>query len=456
MPSKIPSGYEDLYSASNRLNASVNVIGVVTDVRSPCKSRGRDWVCTFSITDFTYEEAEEGLLVRFFRPMKMELPKIQGTGDVVILRHIKIIEWSGRTIALSSKTTSCVVFASDSIPEKAPPKFQLTYTKDPTSAAPLPAEMEYAIFLCNSRDRSQFRKLIETHSHNAGTSSPTHSAPQRSRDKFSLIKDVEPDKYYDLVGQVVKIYPSNGNVELYLTDYTVNSKLFLYEWGLSAAEDVKPREGDEFGYASRKNASRKWPGPFGQLTLTVTLWSPHCYFAQSYVKENDFVHLRNVRIRNSKGDRVEGSKGDRVEGSVHTDGKYPDKVDVSILTDHENDERVKNVLRRKREYTERFKVQSQDFINKVREKRKSEDDEKHMSKAQSRKKKKQQKEQESMVKSKTQNNERLNGSNTEDVIMPSNPNQQVLNKNSTQQVLNKNSTDPLSLFCLNSNASVVG
>lgn len=438
MASKVPFGYKDLYSASTQINRDVNVIGVVTDVRAPCRSKGSDWVCTFSISDPTYSESEEGLLVRFFRPMETELPRIRGTGDVVILRNIKIKEWSGRMMAMSGRTTSWAVFASDSIPERAPPRFQLAFVKDPRAPAPLPSDMEYAIFLCNSRDRSMFRKVSEPYSSSAGVLPPQSdstvqaSAPRLSRDKFSTIKDVQIDKYYDLVGQVVKIYPSNGNVELYITDYTSNPLLYNYEWGRPAAEDVNSREGDEFGYASRNCANGKWPGPFGRHTLTVTLWPSHCYFAQSNVKENHFVYLRNVHIRYSKDAKV--------EGSMHTDTKYPDKVDVSVIKDHRDDDRVKNVLRRKMEYSEKFKAQSHSFINDARgQKRKLGDDRKHMSKAQARRKqRRQQKEQASRPKSKEQGIERSDESNTEDAIIPPNP---------SKQDLNKNSINPLTLFC---------
>lgn len=430
MASKVPFGYSDLYSASTRINTSVNLIGVVTDVRAPCRSKGTDWVCTFSISDPTYDDSEEGLLVRFFRPMEMELPRIQGTGDVVILRNIKIKEWSGRTMAMSGKTTSWAVFASDSVPEKAPPRFQLAFVKDPRAPAPLPTEMEYAIFLCNSRDRSTFRKTSEPYSAGADVLLPQTdsiiqaSTSRLSRDKFSTIKDVQVDNYYDLVGQVVKIYPSNGNVELYISDYTTNSQLYNYVWGYPAGQDVGSREGDEFGYAPHNSDNRKWPGPFGRLTLTVTLWPGHCYFAQSNVKENHFVYLRNVLIRKSR-DRK------KIEGSMHTDRKYPDRVNISIIKDHGDDDRVKSVLRRKLEYSEKFKAQSHRFINEARgQKRKLGNSGKPISKAQAKKQKKQQREQALRPKSKKQGIEQSDESNTEEAFILPNPSKHDLNQNS--------------------------
>lgn len=428
---KIPSGYKDLYSASTRINTCVNLIGVVTDARAPCKTQGTDWVCTFSISDPTYNESEEGLQVRFFRLVETELPKIQGTGDVVILRNINIRKYRGSTMALAGNSTSWAVFVSGSIPEKAPPEFELAFVKDPRAPAPMLNEMEYAIFLCNSRDRSTFRKISESYPSSADVlSSHTGSiiqasAPQLSRDKFSTIKDVQVDNFYDLVGQVVKIYPSNnGNVELYITDYTSHSELYNYVWGCPAAEDVSSREGDEFGYAPRNSANGNWPGPFGRLTLTVLLFPDHSYFAQSNVKENHFVYLRNVLIRKSK-DRK------KVEGRMHTENKYAGRVNISIIKDHGNDDRVKHILRRKLEYSEKFKVQSQRFINEARgQKRKLENGGKQMSKAQAKRQRKQQREQALRPQSKEQGIERAEENNAENVVVTPKPSKQVLNKNS--------------------------
>lgn len=430
MASELPSGFKDLYSASTRINTSVNLIGVVTDARAPCRTRGTDWVCTFSISDPSYDEADEGLLVRFFRPMEMELPKIQGTGDVVMLWNINIKEWSGRIMAMSGKSTSWAVFASGSIPEKAPPRFQLAFVKGPRAPAPPPTVMEYAIFLCNSRDRNTFRKISESYPPGAEVlpsqtdSSVQASAPRRTRDRFSLIKDVQVNDYYDLVGQVVKIYSSDGNVELYITDYTTNPQLYNYVWDYPAALDISAREGDEFGYTPRGTANGNWPGPFGQLTLSITLWPDHCYFAQSNVKKNDFVHLRNVLIKKSKDKK-------KVEGRMHTEMKYPGKVNISIIKDHRDDDRVKNVLSRKLKYSEIFKEQSQIYIDEKRGlKRKVGDGGKQLTKTQARKHKRQQKEQALRLKSKQQGIERSDWNNIEDAVIKPISSKQNLNKNS--------------------------
>lgn len=429
MASKLPSGFKDLYSAQNRINTSVNLMGVVTEVKAPCKTRGTDWMCSFSISDPSCDdEPEKGLLVRFFRAMETELPKIQGTGDVVILRDINIKEWSGSLMAMSGHKTSWAVFASDSIPEKAPPRFQLAFVQGPRAPVPMSIEMEYAIFLCNSRDRTTFQKISEPYPASADVLPPQSdssiqaSTPRLSRDRFSLIQDVQVNSYYDLVGEVVKIYSSGDKVELYITDYTSNPQLYHYQWGYSAAPDDSSREGDEFGYTPRGSANGKWPGPFGCLTLTLTLWPDHSFFARDNVKPKDFVYLRNVFIRQSKDQK-------KFEGSMHTETKYSGKVNISILKNDGDDDRVKNIIRRKKIYSQKFKDQSQRFIGEARgQKRKLGDGGIQLTKAQARKQKRQQKEQALRPKSKEQSIAGSEENNTENVIIKPNSSNQHLNK----------------------------
>lgn len=317
-------------------------------------------MCTFTLIDASSSHADNGLQVKFFRPDEKLLPKFQGTGDVVILRSIKIQSYRGMTIALSKWVTTWLVIPASSMPQHAPSNFfQIKHEKDPRAGVPSAAEMLYTIFLCNSRDRSMSRTITVTPAQELDTpvSQTTSVMPLHRHEKFSLIKDVQIDTFYDLVGQVVKIYSSNGSVELSMTDYTTNQLLYNYEFGVTRVGEDS-REGDKFNYISRNSSNRNWPGPFGRMTLTVTLWPPHSDFAHSYVKEQDFVLLRNVRIRFSKNAKV--------EGSLHTDQRYTDRIDVSILKDYRGDDRVKSVLRRKLEYSKRFKAQSEDFIEESR------------------------------------------------------------------------------------------
>ena len=388
-----PPGYVDLYKASNRPDTDINVIGVVTDFLPPARSKGTDWVCTFSLADSTLGGHGDGLKVRFFRPLDKELPAVHGIGDVVILRNVKSKLWSGMTLILSGWGSSWTVFHAASIPERIQTaQVQLKYVKETRAPAPTSVEMQYAISLCNTQDRSTFTKAEEPKASISSTA-PANSMSSttiRARQKFSVVKDVVVDNFYDLVGQVVKIWPNNGRTELYISDYTSNALLFNYEWGREG-NFGETRDADTYSHLSRLG-SKKWPGPFGKMTLMVTLWPPHSSFAESDVKENDFVFLRNTRIKyNSDG---------RLEGGLHTDRRYSERIDVTILNDH-SDDRVKDVLRRKKDYSKRFKQQSEELIAEARgQKRNVEEDSEPLSKNQRRKKRKQQQQEQQKQKQK--------------------------------------------------------
>ena len=393
MSSSIPRGYLDINSALSRLNTGANLMGVVTDFLAPCKSRGTDWMSSFSIADSSYGGADDhnGLNVRFFRPLASEMPAIRGPGDVVLLRGIKIKEWKGMTMGMSNKGTSWVVFPAASIPAKAPSSaVLLKHVKEARSLDPTLSEMHYAISLCNSRDRSTFTAPSSPPTGSALTPLPNAPSTVPGRDKFSLVKDVKIETFYNLIGQVVRLFPSNGNVEIYITDYTRNP--MLYHYPEPEDEDGSGREGDKYNYIVGNSAKKKWNGPYGKLTLTVTLWGGNnAYFCQHNVKENDFVHLRNVRIKWSKD-----GKG---EGTLFPDRRYPDRIDVTVLKDFEDDDRVKDVLRRKRDYWKKFNSNAENSAHQTKAlKRKSMEEDKPLSKTQAKKKRKQESKQLGMLK----------------------------------------------------------
>lgn len=373
----VPKGFEDLSSAFSRINEEVSIIGVVVDLLRPSRSKGSDWMSSFSISDSTFPSEDQVLKVRFFKAMESELPPLQGIGDVVILRRVKIKSWSGMTIAISSYSTTWTIFPESSIPRNAITKPQLRHISQSDAPAPSLAEMQYAIFLCNSRNWMSSTRALTALSHASKDSGNQPSQGSSRRDKFSLIKDVEIGKYYDLVGQVVKIYPGYGSVELYITDYTSNPNLYNREWGYPEGD----RDVDDFGHIRRKApTTSQWPGPFGKLTITITLWPPHADFARKIVQEKDYVFLRNVRIKNSKDSKT--------EGSMHSDKIHADRVDVSVVTDHRENERVRDIQRRKLQYNERFKAQSRNFVQEARlRKRKGNEEEKPLSKGQKKRRK---------------------------------------------------------------------
>ena len=382
MASQIPEGFVDLESALARLNVNINVMGVVTDFLPPAQSKGTDLMSTFSLADCTPGYGD-GQKVKFFQRKISDLPDIHGTGDVLMLWNVKVKDYRGMNFILSGPCTTWAVFHQKSIPDSASSsQAQVASVKGKNAPEPKPAEVKYAIALCNSRDRSSYSEPVIPMPISDAVPT-TGGGPILSlgfKDKFSWVKDLVIDKFFDLTGQVVKVYPNQTCTELYITDYTTNPLLYNHEWSRQG-ENGASREGDEYGYASTR-AKKKWRGPFGKRTLTVTLWPPHGHWAQTHIREDDFVFLRNVRIKYSKDNKV--------EGVLHTDKKYEDRIDVTKLSSRgDADDRVKEILRRKRDYAKQFKEQSKDFIEEARGQKRTGDDSEPLTKNQLRKKKKQ-------------------------------------------------------------------
>lgn len=347
--SPLPPTFINVNTAYNSLGSEVNVIGVVTDFLPPRLSYGTDVMSTFTIFDPSCAghsaNIEQGIRIRFFNALESEMPPVREIGDVVLIRRLRIRPYKGMTIGISHWGTLWAVFPASSIPSDATPSSQqLKHVRKAKSSAPSAAEMQYAIKLCNSQDRSSLAKSPTDPplSRRAATGIP--------RDKFSLIQDVVSDNFYNLVGQVVKLYAHSDRLELYLTDYTSSNLLWNYEWG-QEDKDNSGREGDVYNYLPHNTQNHKWPGPYGKMTLTVTLWPPH---SDQPVKVNDFVHLGNVRIK--------WSNDGKFEGVLHGDRRFPERIDVSVIKNFEDDDRVKGVLRRKRDYMTKFQASCNNFV----------------------------------------------------------------------------------------------
>lgn len=160
--------------------------------------------------------------------------------------------------------------------------------------------------------------------------------------KFTLIQDVNIDRFYDLTGEVVKKFNSFGGTELYVTDYTTNSLLFNYP-SPNEHNDDAGRDGDDYAYMDMMpGGKRKWPGPYGSMTLKIELREPHSTFADHQIKEGDFIHLWNVRIKLNKMNKM--------EGNLWTDQKFPNKILLSSSVNSQ-DARVLELKQRKAQYT---------------------------------------------------------------------------------------------------------
>ena len=191
----------------------------------------------------------------------------------------------------------------------------------------------------------------------------TVQAVKANKDKFGLLRDVKPECWYNILGQVIKLHDQTGygHLTMYLSDYTANSNFHNYVWG-AGADDGEGRNGDEYGYIKPKSV-KDWPGPFGKMTIQLTLFDEHAHFVREGVKVNTWVLLKNVQIRF-------GKIGGQLEGYMRSD---EGKMNVSIVklpeatkeepADEEEadprrkevaDPRLKDAVQRKADYMKKF------------------------------------------------------------------------------------------------------
>jgi hypothetical protein len=240
--------------------------------------------------------------------------------------------------SLSNYKTETVTFLSKAIPG---PAFKdpietgntvMAHTRTPRSKAPTVDEQLYIIAL---------KAEMSSAPNVAASAQPAPTKDGRS--KFSLVKDLGPNTFRDLVGEVVKSFQVKGasEMDIYISDYTENSLLYLYQNNdVPGAEDG--REGDPFGYASY-STRRNWLGPFGQCTLPIRLYESNADWARQNLKEGQIVFLKNVHLKISKAEKL--------EGALHQDRAFPNRADIRLLTG--DDSRVKDVQQRKMEYEQR-------------------------------------------------------------------------------------------------------
>ncbi|KAI4724272.1 hypothetical protein E4T49_07993 [Aureobasidium sp. EXF-10728] len=410
-------------SMSNQTLSPINLMGIVIDLLAPTTN----WKTGDSQITFTLQDSDmmkipvlaKGLKARLFTSSQEEPPPTPSVGDIVLMRNCKVAIMNPvsnilNTVQVSNfrgvptitgikRVTSTVVYQAASIPE---PAFKQSFLgeKDipclPQDPSPKPskAEQMYAIHL-----KQLTPSVINVASASDATAIPTGpaagpshsmSVPNRlaagkasgllqTNSKFRLIQAVTFNDYCDLAVEVIKKFPNpNGNMELYVTDYTPNDALYDYPAPDDAdAEDEfgrydkinlheifehdhdSNRDGDYYAYISNVTGKRKnWPGPSGRHTLQVELLSPHAGFARDNVREGDFVKLSNVRIKQSNAGKM--------EGNLWPDKRFPDKILIHSL----NDEKQRKTLFNRREsywqgHNNRIATNKRDKDTKTQERR---------------------------------------------------------------------------------------
>lgn len=181
---------------------------------------------------------------------------------------------------------------------------------------------------------------------------------QNSRDKFSLLRDVQVDNFYHIIGEVVRMFDKGDHLTLYLTDYTANSK--FYNQAAVGLDDTTSRDGDEYGYTRFKpKIDDQWPGPFGKMAIQLTLWDNSAAYVLQNGKPGDWILVENVRIKlPSGGGPIEGVQHSEKNGRIRVDFiKPPENPDTTDIIET----RRKDAIRRKRDYWKKFSAQKKEF-----------------------------------------------------------------------------------------------
>ncbi|KAF2216400.1 hypothetical protein CERZMDRAFT_93695 [Cercospora zeae-maydis SCOH1-5] len=355
-----PKGFIDLAAAYKQPEgALVNIIGIVVDFMEPMQTKTGQSMLTFRLLDYRLSmaaEGSQGLTCRSFKKDADSLPRVRSIGDVVMLRNVKMATWEHQRIALTNWSTACLVFPKAAIPN---PNFNYAYTKnlierlgtekDKADFGLL--EQEYVISInvdlnskmeqlhakATSRTLEKDDLVNPRPAKRARPSEDYHATVSGFGPKFRLIEDLRTWDFADVVGFVVKCFPTQyGGCDLYITDYTANEYLRHYA---PPEEEPEERDGDAFGYS---NAPKKsWHGPFGHLVMKINVKPPHAAVAASTLNEGDVVLLRNVKRRTSPGEFLEGDMW-----PDHQDDK---KIKVHRIKDTSGPE-IQAMFKRKERY----------------------------------------------------------------------------------------------------------
>ncbi|KAI1206282.1 uncharacterized protein F4807DRAFT_439563 [Annulohypoxylon truncatum] len=361
---QLPSVYtkiQDVLDETIPVGKLVSVIGLVKDRRAPRETSGADWKSTLTIYDKSIEdEPERGLPVNIFRP-QAEMPEPDAT-DVVVILSAKVQSYRGEVSLLTHRSTVIHVYSARQIPK--PPKSAkqaLEAPLRPKDRPPGDPEHEYVSWLYHSivkdtiPDAEEFENLV--------------SQSRNYKDKFQTLSDIHDNQFCDTIVNVVREpYDQMGTTTLWVSDYTENEAFYKFSWNAGDVSDG--RDGDPYGYTTKNITPSTWAGPYGKRSMQVTCFGMDADFAQKEVRAGDWIFLRNLHVKY-------GHNLNNLEGFVREDRTafYSGlKIEILQTDDPETiDGRLKEAIRRKRDYEKLKKQQQKSFAaNEDNTKRKAE------------------------------------------------------------------------------------
>ncbi|KAF4622796.1 hypothetical protein G7Y89_g14229 [Cudoniella acicularis] len=346
---QLPPGFKTIKEIQNASNQEieresfVNVIGFVKDFQVPMQTRG-------SGKSPILEDESHGVKLTVFWALD-KMPKINGSSDAVLVRKARLQMRMGAVQLKAHFTTEFHVMHAAEIPRDPSNLASASWHSYPPTRWKPPNSEETAYIasanasvgsLCLPSTMEFQEKTLQS---------------MNVRGKFSLLKDVQAGRFYDILGEVIRVHEGGAGTSVYLSDYTANSNFYNYEWA-EVQDSAEGRNGDEYGYRKKKlQKGQAWPGPYGKLTIQLTLYDGHAHFISKCDRVGQWVLLRNVKIDYGKmGGQLEGFlRGDR--------NAFEGKVQVEVVGKAEgteqNDPRWIEAVHRKGEWRKKFKKQRQ-------------------------------------------------------------------------------------------------
>lgn len=288
---------------------------------------------TFSVCDPSIPELSDAVKVRIFAPTVEGIPAFTRGKDVILLRGVKLFVFNNEKMLISNRQSGFYFILGQDVQAPTP---QLAKVPASERRRMFQSEAKYMAHLYQwwKKVQSGPRSTLEIVQATQGK-----PADNRPKNKYSLMRHLEPNKYYEVCGQVVKTWDVNQRFSMHITDYTENPLFYNHEWGK---------------YKGIYTRDPVWPGPFGKYTIQVTLWKTNAAAAMDQrLGAGQYVVLRNLRTKFDVG------YGECLEGHLDSDKRYPDQVDFRIVTDE--DMRVKEIMQRKKEYEKRFNAEKIKF-----------------------------------------------------------------------------------------------
>ncbi|PTB79722.1 hypothetical protein M440DRAFT_1326683 [Trichoderma longibrachiatum ATCC 18648] len=353
----LPSGFitvRDILDRKRGVGNLLNVIGVVKEFTLPAPSRGTDWKCRIKLFDRSVEDGSfDSVTFNIFRP-EHEMPN-PSVGDVIVLYQAKLQLYANELSLMTHRTTDIHLYSSSEIPQ--PPEGALKALRPlsrKTAHSPGQVVHEYVSHLYHSIDKSSLPTEAEVQVMKARSAINTNKSKE--------LKDVRDGTFVDVVVQLVRQpFDTGDRVTMWVSDYTENEHFFHFTYkGLDVLQGQDSYMSPiSYGAGAGAGAGGEWKGPFGKRSMQVTCYDPHTSIIREQgLSAGSWVLLRNLQIKY-------GRNGANLEGFLREDrGSSSQKINIQQMdaTDTDApDPRLKEAIRRKRDYEREKKDRLKDL-----------------------------------------------------------------------------------------------